>query len=269
MAEKIASQQGIQNLLSFANRLLEIANRALQSHPSFNDTKDHLSFMALCFVSAQIEHLDSIVILVGKGQHRDAELVARSMIEGLFLLKWAAGEAAIRPFRWRAYSWVQDFQRLEEEEESGRKIEPSLKTTILEQLKIYGPQFFTEKAKKCLSKGLPFPPKPYQHTWYGDLNLWDICKEVKGELLYKNIYRETSEWIHWTPRGLGKNLEHDEGHVNYARPTDNQAYTALASGFQALLESLSLLNNHLGLGLEGQLKEMFESCLETMKKEKR
>src|SRR3989339_687799 len=90
------SERDIPTLRLFVDRLFLLANEAMHTHICY-DEADHLAFMSLSFVSKQIDHLKTIRILVDMGQHKDAELIARSMIEGLFLLLWAARDPSTRP----------------------------------------------------------------------------------------------------------------------------------------------------------------------------
>ena len=53
------------------------------------DPKDAASVMVLSFVTKQREHLRSVRLLLNAKQHRDAHLIARTMIEGMGRLLWA------------------------------------------------------------------------------------------------------------------------------------------------------------------------------------
>jgi hypothetical protein len=54
---------------------------------------DHLGFMALQFHGKQLGHAEAVVVL---GDHPDSALIARSMLEGLCLLKWAKQDPSAR-----------------------------------------------------------------------------------------------------------------------------------------------------------------------------
>ena len=66
------------------------------SPPPPRGDEDALALMALCFTRREAAHLRSILALVRAGQYRDAVLIARSMIEGVALLTWAAREPSTR-----------------------------------------------------------------------------------------------------------------------------------------------------------------------------
>ncbi len=264
MNNSSTSERDIPTLRSFVARLLSLSREILQSPIRYNES-DHLAFMSLCFVSAQIEHLTTIEILVEAGQHKDAGLIARSMIEGMCLLLWAARDTSTRPFLWRSYALVQDFRLMRAKEKAGERIDPSRKSAIMEQIKIHGPQFFTKKVQKTKLEGLPLPKDPYRKdtNWSGK-NVREICEEVQGAPLYERIYRETCQWIHWTPRGLGSTIRREGDMVYYLNQSADTAATALASGFQALFESLVLLDSHLRLGFADRLKELGDTYIETL-----
>ena len=248
------AEKDIPKLRQFADRLIVLVNTILQKSIQYNE-EDHLAFMSLCFVSKQVEHLKTICILVDAGQHKDAGLIARSMIEGMFLLLWAAHDPLKRPLLWRTYALVEDFRLMREKERAGEEIEPSHKLKIMEQLNIYGEQFLTNKAKEAMRKNLPVPEDPYCKNWSGK-QIWEICEEVKGHLLYEQIYKDTSQWIHWTPRGLGTSIRRDNRIVHYMDESKDVAATALASGFQSLLQLTELIDSHLALGFTGRLTEL-------------
>src|SRR5688572_11319416 len=73
-------RQSVKELLALAHEITE--------NVAYSE-KDHLAFMALCFLSKQIDHTQSVLALIPS---RDVILIARSMIEGLCQLLWAAQE---------------------------------------------------------------------------------------------------------------------------------------------------------------------------------
>ena len=113
--------QDIPNLIQFADKLVKLTD-AMTQQAEF-DEMDHLGLMSLCFVSKQIEHLRSIRILVESRQYRDAGLIARSMIEGLCTLLWAAREPQTRPLYWKAYAWVEDYKLMLKKEKAGEEVD--------------------------------------------------------------------------------------------------------------------------------------------------
>jgi len=239
--------QAIPNLIQFAKKLIALTDD-MSKQASFNDT-DHLALMSLCFVSKQIEHLRSILILIESGQYRDAGLIARSMIEGLCILLWAAKKPQERPFQWKSYAWVEDYRLMLKKERAGEKVDSSKKSMIIEQLHKYGTPFLKNNTK---INHLQLSRDPYRKKWI-DKNVYEICKDVEGDLLYERIYRETSQWIHWTIKGMSWAICRNDLAFEYTNRSEDIGATALASGFQSLFESSKLLNDHLKLGFDDKL----------------
>lgn len=245
--------QDIPNLILFADKLINLADSMTQK-VDFGE-ENHLALMSLCFVSKQIEHLKSIRILVESVQYRDAGLIARSMIEGLCLLLWAAREPQKRPFQWKSYAWVEDYKLLLKKELAGERVDPAIKTRIIEQLRIYGTEFL--KKNKKTDNFSDSHEDPYRSSWTNK-NVYEICKEVGGDLLYEKIYRDTSQWIHWTVKGMSSAISRDDVTFKYTNTTAEMGATALASGFQSLFQSAKLLNDYFGLGFDNKLKKLQE-----------
>jgi hypothetical protein len=245
--------QDIPDLIQFADKLIELTD-AMTKQQNLGET-DHLALMSLCFVSKQIEHLRSIRILVESTQYRDAGLIARSMIEGLCILLWAAREPKERPLQWKSYAWIEDYKLMLKKEKNGEEVDPAVKARIIEQLHIYGASFLKNKRKRINFSDLS--KDPYLNKWI-DKSVYEICKEVEGDLLYEKIYRETSQWIHWTIRGMSSAVHRDDLTFRYVNKSEDIGATALASGFQSLLESAKLLNTHLELGFSDQLDNILK-----------
>lgn len=76
--------------------LLAVA-QAVTGEVRFQDD-DALAFMAVCFLSKQVGHAQSVLLL---GESTDVVLIVRAMLEGACQLRWAALEPALRAQRWR------------------------------------------------------------------------------------------------------------------------------------------------------------------------
>src|SRR6266508_3533410 len=169
------AQRDLPGLCQWVNRLLALANEIL---PNIRySEEDHLGFMALCFLSKQIDHLQSIVTLIPS---RDAILVARSMIEGLCQLLWATKEPTTLPLQWRVFAWVHDWRLMQTEIAQGRPVAPERRTAIEEALQKYGDQFLTKQARVARKQGTPLPLDPYHDNWRCGRQLRQICEAVGG-----------------------------------------------------------------------------------------
>jgi len=200
--------------------------------------------MALCFVSRQIDHAEAILHLT---RHPDIALVARSMIEGMCQLLWAAGNPEERARRWRAFSWVHDWRVMRSREALGEPTDESVRQKIEVALTEYGTQFLHTRRKQRDPPG-----DPYIVNWTG-MSVWALFHEVRGDVLYEQIYRLFSDWHHWGPGGIGSRIARTESTVAYGPLAENELGTVLVAAFQSLFQSLQVLNSHLELGLEKQL----------------
>src|SRR5271170_890250 len=62
---------------------------------------DDLGFMVTQFLYKQIQHAEALLILEPR---RDAGLIARTMIDGLYQLLWTSHDPEERAQRWRSFS---------------------------------------------------------------------------------------------------------------------------------------------------------------------
>lgn len=244
-------------LHSFATEATQLAEELLVSEIRFDVDNDHFGFMAMCFLGEQVSYLEAITKLVEQGLGKPSGLVARSMLEGMALLRWARADPS-RSMRWRSYAWVTDHRAMARVMKSGNSIDLQQKTHIEEALKIQGDQFFSPKAKKKKAAGQQIPNDPYVRSWYAPNSLASICaQDQSAKLLYENIYRDESERTHWSVASLGRSVHRNEGGFVYthnAHPCDDATF--LAVGFQSLLEVLLDAEEHLGLGRNSDICDL-------------
>lgn len=234
-------------LSRFADRVVGLADEVLSQRVKCDVDSDHLGFMGLCFLAEQRNHLQAIRCLASSGLGRTSGLIARAMVEGLALLRWAEGDSE-RAERWRVFAYIVDFRTMMKDLEAGRQVERNTQARIAQMLEVHGEQFLSPKAKKACRDGKPLPNDPYVRQWY-EPSIRDIFRYVKGEQLYEHIYRAESEKAHWSVSSLGRNVRPAGRGVIYAGDTSPEDIaTASAVGFQALLETLQDVDAHLNLG---------------------
>lgn len=233
------------------NGLLKIADEIINDVQYSED--DHLGFMALCFLSKQIDHSRSILRLIPS---RDAVLVARSMIEGLCQLLWAAKDPKVLPLRWRAFAWVHDWRVLRAQISAGVPIDSTRCLAIDDALLQHGNQFLKPKARKALDRGSPLPDDPYYESWRTVHSIRQICESVGGEDLYLKLYKPFSDWHHWGAGGLGDALVRQQNRVVYSSLSETDSASALATGFQCLLQTVQVTDTHLDIGMATRITEM-------------
>ena len=256
MDSRLSPLQGIHALEAFAQRLLLVIRQILDAPPLRRGGEDALALMALCFTRREAEHLRSILALVRAGQYRDAVLIARSMIEGVALLTWAAREPSTRPALWRKFAWIENWRLMQEQVRSGELLGPLERNTVEEQVLKFGDHFFSRAAQDALRAGASLPADPYWPYWHEGKSVAKIFQELRGVPLYQSVYGATSRWIHWSPRGLGASTGGDGDHPDGEAGVPECAAAALAAGFQTALETATRLDAHLHLGFAGRLSEL-------------
>jgi hypothetical protein len=209
--------------------------------------------MTLCFLSKQVDHLQSILTLTPR---RDVILIARSMIEGLCQLLWAAEAPAILPLQWRAFAWVHDWRVMQGKIKQGQPVDPERHTAIEDALRKYGDQFLTKKAKEAQGRGDALPSDPYHNNWRCGRQIRQICQSVGGDDLYEKIYGPFSDWHHWGVSGLGETIRRQRNRIVYLTLSPSKAVAALACGFQCLLQTVELTDKHLSLSFASRISKV-------------
>ncbi|MDB5986370.1 MAG: hypothetical protein JWR16_1423 [Nevskia sp.] len=243
-------------LRKHAERLHLTADRVLERGLK-GGVSDHFGFMLFSFLVKQQEHVRSVLVLTDAGQYSDTASIARIMIEGLCTLLWCAAEPQERALQWRAYALVSDWSVLQKRKAAGQVVDPDVEQDLRERLAEYGPKYFTKAARKGGADTLDFP---YQNTWHlnetgqpiGKGTLFD---SVRGKELY-SLYEDFSQWIHWTPAGLGVRIEHQEDRTFYNPNAYSTAAQALAAAVQSMLQTLELVYEHFRIDSEPSLKTL-------------
>src|SRR5205807_1568750 len=256
MDSRLSPLQGIHALEAFAQRLLLVIRQILDAPPLRRGGEDALALMALCFTRREAEHLRSILALVRAGQYRDAVLIARSMIEGVALLTWAAREPSTRPALWRKFAWIEHWRLMQEQVRSGELLDPLERNTVEEQVLKVGDQFLSRAAQDALRAGAALPADPYWPYWHEGKSVAKIFQELQGVPLYQYVYSASSRCIHWSPRGLGAPAGGDGDHPDGEAGVPECAAAALAAGFQTALETAMRLDAHLHLEFAGRLSDL-------------
>lgn len=71
---------------------------------------DDFGFMAMQFLYKQIQHAEALLMLEPR---RDAGLIARTMIDGLYQLLWTTHDPETRARCWRSFSIIHDWRLIQ------------------------------------------------------------------------------------------------------------------------------------------------------------
>lgn len=208
------------------------------------------------FAWKQEDHADTILKL---GIHRDVQLVARSMIEGLCQLKWAAIDPETRAERWRLFALVHDWRRIQRDTRAGRQVPPHIQQQVEEGLAKHGHLFERKDAARRKQNG----KDPYFLHWSGE-SAYKICEAVNGQKLYDWAYSDFSDWHHWSPGGVFKAIKTEGRKVSFPQPTARDVLGAHAVAFQCLFETVEQANRHFKLGFDADLERLHQGYLRDM-----
>lgn len=203
---------------------------------------DDFGFMAMQFVYKQIQHAESLLALEPR---RDAGLIARTMIDGLYQLLWASHDPEARAQRWRSFSVIHDWRLIQGRLREGIFVEKSVIGSNAESLNIYGHLHLLKKTKSESSD-------PYHRKWQGAVTLSEMA-DVVGRELYDGPYTELSDWEHWGVSGIGESISRKDNHLIVATHSDRVAGLALLTLFQCLVQTLQVVDIRLAMNLTEKL----------------
>jgi Family of unknown function (DUF5677) len=218
---------------------------------------DHATFMRGFFVAKQFEHSTAVLAL---GKHPDGGLVARSMLEGLWQLKWAMRKPSERPYRWRAFAWVQDWRALQRNDSLGKATSPEKRQEIEEGLAQVQDLFYTKEARKTKEAGESLPQNPFENNWYG-ISLRKMASAVQAAPLYDGPYNYFSNRHHWDPAGVAQGIKVDGLKLKYSAASQFQEDLAVLIAFQCLAECSQVFSLQNRLGKEAQIQELIDSVV--------
>ena len=172
-----------------------------------------------------------------------------------FALEACEWEKLLATHQWRAFAWVHDWRLIHARIEGGESADPEVLAEIQVGLQRFGDQFLKDRERVGVDPGTPLPPGSYHKDWRTGHSIRQICESVGAEELYR-LYIPFSDWHHWGVGGLGTAINRAADRVHYSslRPTDTA--TTLAIGFQCLLQTVEVVDAHLGVGLGEKIADL-------------
>ena len=161
--------------------------------------RSHLRFMLAAFAVKQSEHANSLLMLRSSP---DTMLIARTMLEGLSQILWAAKRPKQRPLLWRSFAFVADWRQMQRQLANGLSIDPVIERGIRTGLRRFGHKFHTKEARTARLLGRALPADPYVKNWYGERES-EILRDVGGEDLFEARIRSVfgvASLAHWCHR---------------------------------------------------------------------
>jgi hypothetical protein len=203
---------------------------------------DDFGFMAMQFLYKQIQHAESLLALEPR---RDAGLIARTMIDGLYQLLWTSQDPEARAQRWRSFSIIHDWRLIQGRLREGISVEKSAIKNNEERLNAFGHLHLLKKPK-------PGSSDPYHRKWQGAVTLSEVA-DVVGRELYDGPYAELSDWEHWGVSGIGESISRNDNHLIVDTHSERVAGLALLALFQCLVQTLQVVDVHFAMNLAEKL----------------
>jgi Family of unknown function (DUF5677) len=214
---------------------------------------DDFGFMAIQFLYKQIQHAESLLLLVPR---RDAGLIARTMIDGLYQLLWSYHAPAERARLWRSYSIIHDWRLMQGRLKEGIAVDEAEIKKNDAGIKAFGDLHRLKKPK-------PHSSDPYHKNWHGGVKLADMA-DVVGRELYDGPYAELSDWEHWGVSGIGEAIFRKDDHAVVNTNSDRVAGLSLLAAFQCLLQTLEVADAHLSLNITDTVTALGENFRKTL-----
>lgn len=201
----------------------------------------HFEFMGACFLAKQVEHAGAV--------HRlhllpDAGTVARTMLEGLWQLKWAALDVHSRGKQWRGFCYVHDWRVMKEIESRGGPVSEEERTAIMLGIKEYGEFYHRPSAKKALANARRLPDDPYTDTWHG-MTVRELATGCGDTATYVSKYKYLCNRVHWSVSGIGEGLQNRSGILRYDSTSLFTSILATLLAFNCVADTGILLDSKL------------------------
>jgi len=252
------AEEDIPKLIRYCEELVKLADKVSREGNEYEET-DHFALMAFCFLERQKYHMTSVLKLIESGTYQDAGIIARTMLEGMCILKWAEKDKNFRPLKWRAFAFIEDFRLIKTREREGTPTDAESKAATQQGVGEYGPLFYTAKSEKQIKKGNPKIEDPYSKYWLGEqVTISRIFAEVAPRNYYE-AYDNSSKWVHWTVRSLAYAINISETETYFDLTSFSTAADALNVAFAALWDTLKIFISHFGLLCIPALEEMKRS----------
>lgn len=267
--QDVVARESVRRLQVVADDLVSLVDETFEGRVSY--TPDSGSDqMVLSFITKQYEHLRSLRALIDIRAHRDALLIARTMLEGLGRLRWAFNKEPERTDLWLWFGAILDWRQTIQNEQDGMHVEPEDKRQLGDIVDKYGIKYYKNKVREAIAKadeeGIEYqlPDDPWSRDWT-TINVYDMFDEVGLKDLYDRAYRNASEWIHWGPQAILRATNSVEWGISGFTEEDWPVGSlAILVGCMSLELSLEALDDHFSLQLSERLvviNEMMTTAL--------
>jgi Family of unknown function (DUF5677) len=227
--------------------LAEMIDDVLVEQKDFFDDNADINEHAFVahFHQRTLRYAESIVFLTSHGFLHESVVIARVILEGMFLFGAYLEDRALSHY-WHLYAVHEDYHKefRRADERSATKLMDDYKKRFGAVIEEAEAEFSTLSKKK--GKHVMFDKK---QRWYKQSNIFSLVeKKTDFKGLYKVLYRDFSQPIHWTITGM---LDGDT-HIN----------PGLVVAFDTLFLMSKEADKKYDLGFDAKLKEVYRTMEE-------
>lgn len=239
---------------------LEVLARDMFTPPITYQFGNSADVMALSFAAKQHEHLRSVRTLVAADVHRDASLIARTMLEAQGRLAWAFRQVPERPDLWFWYGAILDWRQMAKNKQDGVVVDPVDEAGLKPYVDQHGPNYYRPRIRQRIAQAArdgtiyTIPDDPWDQSDWTETDVRSMFVELGEERLYDSFYRRTSEWAHSGPRAIliaaGRQWADTKewGPDHFTDDDVRSGVWALGVACETLSRSLRVLNAQFALG---------------------
>lgn len=209
--------------------------------------------MCLLHLSRQCDHMHGILKMRA---HPDGVLIARSMLEGYFLLLWAHQDHN-RARAWRAFALVHDWRTALRRRAAGDPEPLKAAPDLVRRLNEEGERFL--KPKRCLSE-LESWNDPFYNDWLCGKKIRDIAKEIDALPIYKGFYASVSGWHHWDIGSLAAVVERTDKGLVYRGANDRDVLAAYITGARVLRNVVEIASSQVSADAASDAPGVLREC---------
>jgi hypothetical protein len=254
-----------ERLLFYTYRIFEFTEKSIDT---FSNTlkwnnSDNYGLLTLTFLIKQHQHIKSVIALVNAECYLDASAISRMMLEGMTLLKWVRIRKDERASLWKAFIIVSDWKLLLEKKTKNEFFDDVDENRIRQLMREYCSPFFTKKARE---NGIDSVEQLFQETWLIEngqkLSLKKIFEEICEEDIFKNLYQESSQWIHWTPSGILKFVTPSKEKLRIDFQSIRDAELACIIAIFSMAKTILIFSEHFKLSYESEVEKLYLEIIE-------
>jgi hypothetical protein len=134
----------------------------------------------------QLEHLRSVRALIAADLHRDAQLIARPMLEAQGTLRWPFNRASERTDLWFWYGAILAWRQMAKSKAQGFDVDPADEAELKPYVDRHGPNYYKPNVRKALKNAeetgttYDLPEDPWHPTDWTKLNVRATFEEPRG-----------------------------------------------------------------------------------------